>query len=302
MGTNQQMLEVFSAMAPLLVQKDTSLRLAPDPRAAKMRRRNGPNSQDADAVDQDMDSPAPPSMMQMIKLLTHLVVRQDQEIQSIRKADQFVLFLIRDPKGALDVLLQETTQWKQQMESGPTVQSMPLRQHLMLALLRALQHRVNQLMECQTTDTLYKTSVEKGLILQDRSFPFHRWDPNTSKLILDKKSPISAKKMGQHLTELSEMFMDRDLVVRFHAMGSTSSQQRVVPWRLQLHLRSDRPYELIYQMAYNSIWMLVGATLKPHSLGQSPMATALQAMVHPNKGQGKGKTKKQGKSQTKQEA
>jgi hypothetical protein len=46
--------------------------------------------------------------------------------------------------------------------------------------------------------------------------------------------------------------------------------------------------------------MAEGATLKPHSLGQSTMATNLQAMLH--KPQGKGKGKHQAKLSPKKES
>ena len=260
LGTTAQVMEVFSALAPMFQKVDPTLKLAPDPRATKKLRKAAPNKPCEEVEDQEMvvaEQPLP--VLQMLRMLTQLVIRHDQEIQSLRRTDQFILCLNPEPQGAMQVLLTETAQWKKKMDSSSTAQMMPLRQHLMIALLNALKKRAGQVIECPTTDQLYQTSLDKGLILQDRSFPFHRWDGQTNQLILDKKAPISAKKMGQHLDELLEMFMDKELVVRFHALRAPlEQQQKIVPWRLQLNLRSDRPYELLYQMAYNSIWMLVG--------------------------------------------
>jgi len=210
-------------------------------------------------------------------------------------------FLSPEQMGALHIMIQETAQWKSQMEAQNQGHLMPLRQHLMLALLNSLRTRAGQIVESKETDQLYEMSLKKGVILADRSFPYHRWDPATQKLVLDKKPPISYKKMEQHLDELQEMMQEKELIARFHALrGFNASSQNAVPWRLQIHMRRDRAYELLYQLSHNSVWMAVGASMKPHTMGQSPLATALQAMTQEQKTKPKGKGKGKHKA-TKQE-
>ena len=200
-------------------------------------------------------------------------------------------FLSSEPLGALHLLVQESKIWKQKMEAS-TPHMLSLRQHLTITLLKALRQRAEQIVQAKDTEELYLTSVQKGLILKDRSFPFHKWDHAEKKLVLDKKTPISAAKMGQHLEELLEMLQDPYLVIRFHSLKPHSQDLQSVPWRLQLNLRSDRPYELFLHLAHSSLWMLVGASMKPHSLGQSGLATAVQSLMN-GKGKGKGKRAKQ---------
>ena len=81
-------------------------------------------------------------------------------------------------------------------------------------------------MTSKETDQIYITSVDKGLILADRSFPYHRWDPKTQTLVLDKKTPVSAKKMDQHLEELVEMMQDRGVGDALPRPESSRSQER----------------------------------------------------------------------------
>ena len=71
-------------------------------------------------------------------------------------------------------------------------------------------------------------NLQKGLILQDRSFPYHRWDPNTQKLILDKKTPVSAKLMGQQLEEILELLPG-------HPVGDTLSCTEGTSAKSDLH-------------------------------------------------------------------
>ena len=283
-----QMMETFKELAPLL---DKSLQLAPNPRRAKAPRKGGANAPDEAENLHQQEKPTGKAM-QLLTTMAQLIVRHDQEMNSLRRTDQFILFLNPDPTGALHLLIQESAMWKKQMESKSNMLLQPLRQHLVLALLKALSTNAGKIVESKDTDQLYQTSVQKGLILADRSFPFHRWDG--TQLVIDKKHPISAQKMFQHLTELQEMMLDKEMIVRFHALRAPSDQNtKAVPWRLQINLRSDRAYDLLYQLCHNSVWMAVGATMKQHSLSQSPMATTLQNLMGKSKGRGKGQNKTQ---------
>lgn len=91
-GMQGQMLDTFGALAPLLAQLDHSLKLPPNPRAPKTRKRGdhpmSPKAED----DQHMDEHKVPHTLQLLKTLTQLVVRHDQELQSLRRMDQFILF------------------------------------------------------------------------------------------------------------------------------------------------------------------------------------------------------------------
>ena len=68
----------------------------------------------------------------------------------------------------------------------------------------------------------------------------------------------------------------------------------IAPWRLQLALRADRPWELIYSLSQSSVWSLMAMSMKPHNRFQSPMAERLETMLElrpKGKGSGKGKGK-----------
>lgn len=293
LAASAQMKEAFGALASMFVDK--SLVLPENPKRPKARRRDGPRDQDIAMADPPQTGELQAPALKMLTTMAQLLIRHDQELQGLRRMDQYILFLNPEPTGALHLLLHETVQWKEKvekLEESSMSQMMPLRQHLMIALLTTMRTRLAKIMQSQETEQIYITSVEKGLILADRSFPFHRWDQKSQMLILDKKTPVSAKKMDQHLEELVEMMQDRELVVRFHALRAPDLKaEQVVPWRLQINMRSDRAYDLLYQLAHNSIWMVVGATMKQHTLHQTPMATALQSMMGQPKGKGKGKQK-----------
>ena len=57
---------------------------------------------------------------------------------------------------------------------------------------------------------------------------------------------------------------------------------------------------LLQTLAHSGIWLLMGTSMKPHSLRQSPLAYDLQqalGMSKPPKGKGTGKLKKEPKQE-----
>ena len=172
---------------------------------------------------------------------------------------------------------------------------MPLRQHLSQWLLKELLNRATKVSESQPGQELYQTCLSRKLILEDMSWPYHRWDAQQQALVIDKKKSVTMPKMLQHLTELIEDFRDPTLVVRFQGL-STSTMQKTVPWKLQLNLRSNRPYELLLALTHSSLWGLVGTSLKPHSTQLSSLAQTIQNMLPNQKPAGKGTGKNKGKS------
>ena len=143
--------------------KDMTLQLQPNPKQPKMRRRHAPNNQEsADMEDQDMADPPSVPVLRLLSTMAQLVIRHDQEIQNLRRMDQFMLFLNQEPKGALHLLLEESKQWKQLQENASSSQMTPLRQHLMQALVKQLRSRAGQIVESQDTDPSLPSRWRRG--------------------------------------------------------------------------------------------------------------------------------------------
>ena len=278
-----QIMESFSFMAPYF---DKSLQLQPNPRQQKARRKGEPRlpAQEATAPNQHPSQQALLFMQTMAKL----VLRHEQNWSSLQSTDSFILFFKQEANNPLKGLAVETQKWQQTRQQNPPAVTQPLRQHLVLWLLKSLQDRLQQISQTPKTDELIQTCLQRKVLLEDLSWPFLRWDPAKSGLILDKKKPITMAKMIEHVGELLEDFRDPTLVVRFHGMA-TNDPKKTVPWRLQLNLRSQRAYDLLLELCHNSIWTVISTALKPHTAQQSNLAKSLQSMLKPPKGKGKGK-------------
>ena len=156
-------------------------------------------------------------------------------------------------------------------------------------LLKDLLARLTQLGEAPQDSPLVQAAQMNKVILPDMTCPYLDWDPAQKQLQVSKRPPISLKKMVQNIQELQEMSTETTLVQAFHALPQSGD---ITPWRLQLSLRADREYWLMRALCGSSIWVLMAASLKAHSLHQSSLANQLSKDLNlrPSKGKSKGKS------------
>ena len=283
-----QIRETYQFLIPLL---DKSLKLQPNPKLQKSRKTElHPRGEPADPDQQGQD---PTQLLRYLQALGQLALRHEHNWNLMQSTDCFILFFLQDQESALQGLLTATQEWQQQRQSNPSTMTSTLRQHLCQHLLQDLLNRTTKVSKSKPGEVLYQACRDRNLILEDMSWPYLRWDPTKKSLTVDKKKSVQMNKMLEHLTELIEEFRDPTLVVRFQGL-STSQAQATVPWKLQLNLRSNRPYDLMRELTHSSVWLLAGTSLKVHSMQQSGLAKQVQQLLplnHKSKGAGKSKSK-----------
>ena len=286
MDASAQVLNIFKSMAPFL---DESLQLEANPGLQKRQRKDA-------GAKPPKDPQASVDVTKALTLMARLVLRQDQEIQSIRREDTFLLFFNNKEKtGALPLMVQTAAAWHQQMQqSQDTKPSMPLRQKLLQVLLQELLQRMIKLGEAAPQSDLVKVAIQNNVLLPDMKCPYLEWDQKDKQLKISQRTPLTLKKMVENVTEFLEMCTQPDLIHRFHSLPA---QEAVTPWKLQLSLRADREFQLMQVFCQSSIWSLLGVTVKSHNHHQSHLASQLattmgfQQTKGKNTGRGKGKTK-----------
>ena len=279
----QQLLSAFQNVLPML---DKTLHLEPDPRNPKRRRDQRKQNQ---LGEQDVPQ-TNKHMMTMMKLMANILIRQDQEMQQLKRNDSFILYFSKKPTGTLSQLLTAAEAWRKAQETpASSTLKLPLRTHLMNTLLTSLLNRVTEISKAPNGSDLYKATVKNKMLLEDYSWPYLQWCPQTRTNQISAKKAVGMKQMLDMCSELIEHFRNPLLVIRFHSLQS-KLDSKVTPWRLQLNMRLDGPFELLSFLCYNSVWAVLGSQLKPHLQQQSPMATALQEMMGKGHGKGQGKS------------
>ena len=195
----------------------------------------------------------------------------------------------------IHVLSAKAHAWHQDMAAQDghmkTQQWKPLRVTLMQTLAETLQHRLQKLYNCKSTDPLFQTALQHNLVTAQGEFFFQKWDAAAQKLVQTDQPPVAMDRMKRYVDQLVEILAEPAHVLKFHALKA-NGDQRITPWILQISLRCDELQTLLEQMTGNKIWNLLGATLKAHTLPQSSQAEQLKKLLGKGKSSGKGKTKR----------
>ena len=81
-----QVLETFHTLAPLL---DPSLKLTPNPNGGKRPRKGAPKEQESAGGEEGAKAL---QVLPLLKMMSQLLIRHDQELSNLRKMDQFIFF------------------------------------------------------------------------------------------------------------------------------------------------------------------------------------------------------------------
>ena len=292
---SSQIMNAFKHMMPLLQRiPDPDLKLAENPALPKRQRNSGGGKGQGKTVKTEEDEHPGDNLATAFKLLARMVIRQDQEMQNLRRETNFVFFFSgKATTGALPLLLQSAAKWhdKTQTEQAkyPWV---PLRQHLLQALLNDLMTRVEQLGKADASSELMRTAVQQKVLLEDHSCPYMEWNQHSKQLQVSRRIPQSIQAIYKTLEALVEQTTNSEMIRSFHALPA-SPQSSVVAWKLQVGVRYDAAHQLLCSLSQSSIWTLIGASFKQHTQYQSNMASQLEQLMNlqPKKGAGKHRSK-----------
>ena len=282
-----ELLKSFQNLSPLLTAASEYKRAKEEEPQSKKSRLHDAAAGVAEPMHQAQAMPA------LTKMLIQLALQHERQLQALHRQDSFVFFAQLNKQGCVSLLTQKTQQWKDQLQKAtdPTQQpKQTLRTFLLHALLTELQGRIVRLSKSKPGEELWDAAVQNGMIHQDGTWPFQKWNRDKQALETSHRQPVPMVRVLKDLEQLLELLMDSDHVVRFHAL---KPQQQVVPWLLQVHLRQDDLWRILSGWNQNSLWGMLGLSVKGHTQTLSKPAQVLQTALQPtsNKGNGKGKTK-----------
>ena len=301
MEMSAQIWTAFQHMAPYL---DKTLKLEQNAAPPKRPRKGEPAQQTH-----------PKTMANNVNLalamsqLAKLALKLDRDMQLMKKEDTYIFFFgNKGPDSCINLLMQKTETWAQehqlQRQGQQKTPMLPLRLKLMQVVFNTLLTKLDQLATAKEGSDLKTRALQTLVLLPDGTCPYLEWDAQARQLKVSQRKPLTLKHLHQICTDMLEALSDVHLVMRFHSLPMTNNKE-VTPWRLQLSMRADQPWQLMQLLCHSAIWLTMGGSLKMHSLQQSPLAHQLQktlGLTQPTtKGQGKGKTKSKGQTAKKEE-
>ena len=197
------------------------------------------------------------------------------------------------PPALLPQLLTQAKQWhqsvqeKKQATPSPPMEEAgitPLRIHLVQTMADMLLDRVTKLSKATQQDPLWLTALKNGMIDPSGAFPFQRWHAQTQQLCTTKQAAIPMPRMLRYMEQLKDTTKEPDSIIKFHALKQPEGNS-TVPWLMQVAIRHDELHALMTALQGSTVWGLLGATMKPHSLMASKQSSQLRDLL--GKGQGK---------------
>lgn len=242
---------------------------------------------------QDDGQPAKEAMTGLLRLMAQVILNHDRALQLRDRQDCFVMFAQSREDGILPLLTKMAKEWKDQApQQKDNIRWLTLRTHLVGGLLTELLRRAQQVSGSKVGEALWDTATGNGTLLPCGSWPFQQWSVEQKQLVRSAHPPVPMDRMLRNLQVLTDLFQSNQHVVKFQCLRQ---DQTTVPWILQLTHRDSDAWMLLHDLCHNTIWTLVGMSVKMHSLVLSKQAMQLQDMLGkgssgPSKGRGKTKT------------
>ena len=182
-----ELLRSFQNLSPLLTAASEYKRAKDEEPQSKKSRLHDAAAGVAEPMHQAQALPA------LTKMLIQLALQHERQLQALHRQDSFVFFAQLNKQGCVPLLTQKTQQWKDQLQKAtdPTQQpKQTLRTFLLHALLTELQGRIVRLSKSKPGEELWDAAVQNGMIHQDGTWPFQKWNRDKQALETSHKQPI----------------------------------------------------------------------------------------------------------------
>ena len=231
--------------------------------------------------------------MPLLKLMGQLILSHERSIQLTQRQDCFVLFCQNRPEGIVPHLTALATKWREEWpQQKDNIRWPNLRTYLLKGVITELHRRVQQLASSKQGDQLWDVAVSKGTILPDGGWSFQKWAPESKQLVRAARNPVTMPQMLRNLQLLEELLQSNAHVARFQSLRNNN--QDAIPWILQINHRETEVWEVLVDLCHNTVWSLLGMSVKQHSQSLSKPAMLLQQTL--GKGQAsQGKSRGRGK-------
>ena len=189
-GYDQELMDNFKALSPLLIQARAYQRSNDDERLNKRFKPEEKHSQ----VKQE-DSGAAKEVIEALKLMAQLLITHERSLQLLAKQDSYVMFISNSAQGALPLLDTLSTDWKQKQAANPEQPPKQTLRTCLLGLIKELAQRVTKLSQSKAGEQLWDTAVQRGTLRADGSWPYQKWHPEEQKLIEAARPPLSMTRL-----------------------------------------------------------------------------------------------------------
>ncbi|CAE7773628.1 pol [Symbiodinium sp. CCMP2592] len=218
-----------------------------------------------------------------LRLMSRIILQQEETICHLRNEKCFVLFLKHEQEGILKQLMAVSKEWNEKKEKTPDQLNSPLRTLLLQSMLQELLNRVQK--ETATQEGR-ATLVSRGWLTQDHHWAYLRWDRQAKQLTQDTRPPFQHADLVRLITWMLKE-LQGDIIQTFKSMPPFHKLDmqtvKSTTFKLEISLRGQTSLEMheaFAKLAACSVTHLIGVSIKRDSLAQSPLARQLADLTY----------------------
>ena len=219
-----------------------------------------------------------------VRLLTRVVLQQEQTISRLRHDKGFVLFMKQGEDGTLGALMKVAREWNAQKSQDNSKVTSPLRTVLLSSMTRELLKLAQQAV---ATEENKARMVKAEWLTSASEWTYRKWNHTERRLEVDSnRPPLQHAEIVRILTYLLEN-LTGEAIQRFNSTVQLPKPEQkgaqMATFGLEVSLRGQNATEL-YQgferLCSNSIMSLIGVSMKKDTLPQSPAARTLANLYY----------------------
>ena len=230
------------------------------------------------------DQPRPPYHQDPVRLLTRVVLQQEQEISRLRHDKGFVLFMRQGEDGTLGALMRVAREWNAKKTQGNQTLRSPLKTVLLSSMIKEL---LNLTQQAVATEENKARMVKAEWLNQSTEWLYRAWNPTEKRLVVDStKTPLQHTEIVRILNYLLENLTGEAIqrfasTVRLPKLEQQGAQ--MATFALEVSLRGQTAAELYHsfeRLCGCAVMSLIGVSMKKDTLPQSPQARNLANLFY----------------------
>ncbi|OLQ00654.1 2-hydroxyacid dehydrogenase-like 1 [Symbiodinium microadriaticum] len=228
--------------------------------------------------------PRPPPQHDPLRLLTRVVLQQEQTISRLRHDKTFILFMRQGEDGTLGSLMRVAKEWNNKKSQENSAVRSPLRTVLLSSMIGALLKLAQQAV---ATEENKKKMVTAEWLTANSEWTYRVWNHAERRLVVDtNKSPLQHTEATRILTFLLE-HLTGEAIQRFNSTVTLPKLEQqganIATFALEVSLRGKAAAELYHsfeRLCGNAIMNLIGVSMKKDTLPQTPAAKQLANLFY----------------------
>ena len=214
-----------------------------------------------------------PSYDDLVALVARLALRTEDSLQQLLQEHQFILHLQPGQGSVIPLMLAATQTW----HKGP--KDTPLRHHLVVVLITALEERLLALSKSTPKDPQWIECQKLNLIDSEGNMPYLRWDPTARTLKPTKEATLRLDEALRAIQNVRRLVEDPTTTIRFHGLMKHTDQNsdKALPFLWMISSRNQpEAWSEVRRVCYHAIWQLVRTSIRPQGTERSTLAKSIQ--------------------------